>query len=72
MLPGERDRAECHHCGRMISRDRRKNLGKGFTKHRCPHGRWCDTGDKFRCGNNRAGCEHCRKSAPYQIKVCGH
>ncbi len=59
MLPEQHVRATCHHCGRGVARDRRKSLGKGMVPHKCRHGRWCDAGNRFTCGNNTPGCLQC-------------
>jgi|688.fasta_scaffold00210_73 hypothetical protein len=35
------------------------HTGKGMRPHKCPHGRQCDRGNKFLCGNNTPGCRLC-------------
>lgn len=52
-------RKRCGHCGRDIMSEPSKHTGKGMRRHKCPHGRWCDRGCKFRCWNNSPGCRLC-------------
>lgn len=49
----------CGHCGREIMSNLHIHTGKGMRPHKCPHGRWCDRGNKFLCGNNTPGCRLC-------------
>lgn len=49
----------CGHCGRVVKSRPSIHTGKGMQRHKCPHGRWCDRGNKFLCGNNTPGCRLC-------------
>lgn len=49
----------CGHCGRLIMSNPKIHLGKGMRPHKCLHGRWCDRGNKYLCGNNTPGCPQC-------------
>lgn len=51
----------CGHCGRSIMSNPKIHSGKGMKPHKCPHGRWCDRGNKFLVGNNTPGCRECEK-----------
>lgn len=53
-------RKKCGHCGREIMSRPSIHTGKGMARHKCPHGRWCDRGHKFLCGNNTPGCRLCQ------------
>lgn len=53
------DGTACHHCGRIVARNRKNSSGKGRVRHKCYHGRWCDTGSPLTATNNLAGCRMC-------------
>jgi hypothetical protein len=50
---------QCGHCHRMIMSHPSSHTGKQMYLHKCPHGRYCDRGNKFKCINNHAGCKQC-------------
>jgi len=63
MLPNQHARRLCHHCGRFVARDKRKNTGKGHVRHHCLHGRWCSGGNARQCVNNHSiSCPDCRRA----------
>lgn len=59
----------CHICGREVAMrfkvNRAHNGGKARMRHRCPHGQWCEAGDRLNglhANNPRiGGCPECWK-----------
>ena len=35
------ERAVCHHCFKLVARNRKLHSGKGRVRHKCPHGNRC-------------------------------
>lgn len=58
MLPHQFEKRNCPMCQRFVARDPRKHSGRGMMRHRCPHGTWCDSGDRLRV-TNLPRCKEC-------------
>ena len=56
----ERDGSACHHCGKIVARNRKLHSGKGRVRHKCPHGNDCGAGTARGVYSNLASnCSRC-------------
>ena len=58
--PGSLDTCKCGTKAKKVPRD-----GKLRYRHKCPHGKWCDHGDRLhgRHANHNHACRECRTEA---------